>query len=77
MVSLEELQNACMCLRSKRTIAHINSKEGDCWDIATYVAASAAYLLEEDGCHYQRVKAADATTIVEDELELVATIVDK
>jgi hypothetical protein len=29
MVSLEELQNASMCWRSKRTIAHINVKVGD------------------------------------------------
>jgi hypothetical protein len=34
MISLEELQNASMCWKSKRTITHINSKRCDCWDIA-------------------------------------------
>ena len=33
MVSLEELQNASLCWWSKRTIAHINVKGGDWWDI--------------------------------------------
>jgi len=34
IVSLEELQNASTCWKSKRTIAHINGKMGDCWDVA-------------------------------------------
>ena len=34
MISLEELHDASLCWRSKRTIAHINIKGGDCWDIA-------------------------------------------
>jgi hypothetical protein len=46
-----------MCLRSKKTIAHINGKGGDYWDIANYVTTSAAHPLEEDNCHCQRKKA--------------------
>ena len=38
-------------------LPHINGNEGDCWDTATYMAVSAAHLLEEDVCHYQRKKA--------------------
>ena len=38
--------------------------------------ASAAHLLEEDDCHCQRGLLGTAA-IVEDELELVATIIDK
>jgi hypothetical protein len=50
MVSLEELQDASGCWRSKRIITHINGKGGDCWNIANYVAA----IVKEDGCHCQR-----------------------
>ena len=42
------------------------------------MAASTAYLLEEDGCHCHCQRGLlGAATIVEDEMELVATIVDK
>ena len=40
--------------------------------------ASAAYLLEEDGCHCHCQRGLlGAATIVEEELELAATIIDK
>ena len=40
--------------KARGQLPHINGKEGDCWDITTYVATFASHLLEEDGFHFQR-----------------------
>jgi hypothetical protein len=53
MVSLEKLQDASLCWRNKRTIAHINVKRGDCWDIAIIGQQHVQPTLRREGCHYQ------------------------
>jgi hypothetical protein len=59
----------------------MNGKGGDCWIVAIMCSnhrAFTAYLLEEDGCHCHCQRGLlGAATIVEEELELAATIVDK